>query len=114
MDLLNLPAQQIVIYLAIGIGTAIAAALSYQKGRKEQAEPLKDVIIREASIADMSPVRETAFHAKECARVLEAIHDMMADEFRRRAEREEAALKDELARARAEIAALRRQGHPGA
>jgi hypothetical protein len=100
MDLLNLPAQQIVIYLAIGIGTAIAAALSYQKGKKEQAEPAKDVIIREASIADWGVMREIATHAKAGNALLGEIRGMLAEEFRKRAEREEEARDAELARLR--------------
>ncbi len=100
MDLANLPAQQIVIYLAIGIGTAIAAALSYQKGRKEQAEPAKDVIIREASIADMGVFREIAKHLAalaDCARIRT---DLMVAQDKRAREREEDLRDAELVRLR--------------
>lgn len=89
MALPELSTESIVTYVGIALGTAVAAFVGYFRGKKEEAKPSKDVIIREATIADVSWGRESAATLVEVRDVLVEIRDLMRDEFETRAAQNE-------------------------
>jgi hypothetical protein len=106
--------DSIVTYVGVGIGTAIGATIMYLRGKKEADAPVKDVVLREATIADMNPVREAAEHLKSIAENFALMAALLAAQDKRAVEREEEARDAELTRLRQLEADLKaKQGRQG-
>ena len=109
VELSKIPFSTWFIYGAIGVGTAIAAAIAYLKGKTEQLAPSANMIIREGSIADMQPILEMATTMKEVAAHLKSIHSILQHEIVRKREEEVADLKDENMTLKMELSSIKRR-----
>lgn len=108
-ELAKVPFSTWFIYVVIGLGTAVAAGISYLKGKQEQSTPSSNVVIREGSIADMQPIREMAVHIKEIAHAVKTMNTLIHQEVARRREEEVNDLKDENMSLRMELINIKRR-----
>ena len=85
--------QNIIINLAVFVGTVIGALITYRKTRKaESGSSTDDVVLAGASVADMRPVREMGADLKRLADAAEGIEKVLVA----RQQADEAEAEDEL------------------
>ena len=90
----------------IMIGAAYASFRRFVAGKSAPAEPARQVVLEQASIADMAPLREVSTNVKDLGDSVKRIEEMLSSEIAQRDTEEQKSRQDaELGRKIAEEAA---------